>query len=91
MPRFAIVVADTAKTQAFHARSGARLSPADAGAVHTVMDSECPNGLPNCRNCGDPEHAESCAKAGHCPFCGTRHGIAPDRVLAANGFALEPQ
>jgi len=59
-----------------------------AGEVHVVADSECPDGLPNCRNCGDPQHAASCAAAGHCPSCGTKHGIAPDSVVAANGYVL---
>lgn len=58
------------------------------GTVHDVAESECPDGLPNCRNCGDPEHAETCKAAGHCPHCGTRHGIAPDRIVTANGYRL---
>lgn len=59
-----------------------------AGDVHTEMDSECPAGLPNCRNCGDPAFRDQCAREGHCPHCGTRHGIAPDSVIAANGYEL---
>lgn len=43
---------------------------------------------PNCRNCGDPEHAASCTAKGHCPDCGTKHGIAPDRIVAENGYEL---
>jgi len=58
------------------------------GDLHTHIAEECPLGLPNCRNCGDPEFAETCAAAGHCPDCGTKHGIAPDAVVAANGFEL---
>lgn len=61
------------------------------GTVHAELSDACPDGLPNCRNCGDPEHAESCQAAGHCPYCGTRHGIAPDRILRANGYRLEPR
>lgn len=60
-----------------------------AGEVHAEASSECPNGLPNCRNCGDPEHAATCKAAGHCPDCGTKHGIAPDRILRENGYRLE--
>jgi hypothetical protein len=59
------------------------------GTVHDVASDECPEGLVNCRNCGDPEHAETCSAAGHCPDCGTKHGIAPDRIVAANGYRLE--
>ncbi len=60
----------------------------EAGDLHTTADVECPNDLPNCRNCGDPKHAASCRAKGHCPHCGTRHGIAPDAVLAENGLEL---
>jgi hypothetical protein len=64
-------------------------APKQAGDVHDIVDStDCPDGLPNCRNCGDPAFAESCAKDGHCPDCGTKHGVAPDSVVAANGYAL---
>ena len=59
-----------------------------AGEVHDIAASECPDGMPNCRNCGDPQHAASCQAAGHCPDCGTKHGVAPDSVVAANGYAL---
>lgn len=59
------------------------------GAVHTEMDDACPDGKPNCRNCGDSAFAASCQQAGHCTDCGTKHGIAPTSVLAAHGFALE--
>lgn len=60
-----------------------------AGDLHTTCDDACPDGLPNCRNCGDPAHREACRAAGHCPHCGTRHGIAPDSVLAAGGMSLQ--
>ena len=60
------------------------------GQVHCEMEVACPDGKPNCRHCGDPAYAESCAAAGHCPYCGTRHGVAPESVLAAHGFGLEP-
>lgn len=59
------------------------------GFVHAEMNSECPDGGKNCRNCGDPEFAWICKGSGHCPNCGTKHGIAPDSVLAKNGFRLE--
>jgi hypothetical protein len=61
------------------------------GHIHTEMDDVCPEGLPNCRNCGDPGFAAACEQAGHCPDCGTKHGIAPDAVLARHGFVLEPR
>jgi hypothetical protein len=61
-----------------------------AGEVHDIADTECPDGMPNCRNCGDPNHAASCQAAGHCPKCGTAHGIAPDRIVSENGYRLEP-
>lgn len=63
----------------------------ERGFVHVEMSDDCPDGLPNCRNCGDPAHAASCRASGHCQDCGTKHGIAPDAVLAAHGFALEPR
>ena len=59
------------------------------GTVHAEMSDACPEGKPNCRHCGDPAFAGQCKAAGHCPDCGTKHGIAPDSVLAAHGFALE--
>lgn len=58
------------------------------GTIHTEVDSECPNGLPNCRNCGDPEFEESCESQNHCPDCGTKHGVAPNSVLLKNGYKL---
>lgn len=61
-----------------------------AGTVHDVAESECPDGLPNCRNCGDQQHAAACQAKGHCSKCGTAHGIAPDRIVADNGYRLEP-
>lgn len=45
---------------------------------------------PNCRNCGDQAFVALCRAAGHCPDCGTTHGIAPDSVLAATGVILTP-
>jgi hypothetical protein len=63
-------------------------SPPEHGALWTVAESTCPDGLPNCRHCGDPAYVDSCRAAGHCPHCGTRHGIAPDSVLAAKGLQL---
>jgi len=64
--------------------------PRRVGTQHSQGDTECPEGLPNCRNCGDPDHAASCAEAGHCPHCGTAHGIAPDAHLIRDGYRLEP-
>lgn len=63
--------------------------PRPKGTVHDEADSDCPDGLPNCRNCGDLAHAETCRAAGHCPDCGTKHGIAPESVVAANGYVLK--
>jgi hypothetical protein len=59
------------------------------GTVHAEADLECPDEMPNCRNCGDPDFKQSCREAGHCPDCGTKHGVAPDSVVAAHGFVLE--
>lgn len=59
------------------------------GEVWTVAESVCPDALPNCRNCGDPAHADTCRAAGHCSRCGTLHGIAPDAVLIAHGLELQ--
>lgn len=63
--------------------------PRPVGTVHDTCDSDCPDGLPNCRNCGDPEYRQQCEAEGHCDLCGTAHGIAPDSVLEANGYKLE--
>lgn len=63
--------------------------PRPKGTVHDEADTDCPDGGTNCRNCGDPAHAATCAAAGHCPHCGTAHGIAPDATLAANGYVLK--
>jgi rubrerythrin len=60
------------------------------GSLHDVASVECPEGMANCRNCGDPKHAAACRAAGHCPACGTRHGIAPDRLVAEHGYELIP-
>jgi|SRR5215204_2728251 len=59
------------------------------GDLHTTAELECPEGGINCRNCGDPEFAAKCKEAGHCKNCGTKHGVAPDSVLEANGYRLE--
>jgi len=59
------------------------------GTIHTIAEMDCPNGLPNCRNCGDPIYKEICKANGHCSLCGTAHGIGPDSGLAANGYTLE--
>jgi hypothetical protein len=63
--------------------------PRESGTIHDTAETECPDGLPNCRNCGDPYHAASCEASEHCPDCGTKHGLAPDAHLAANGYRLE--
>jgi len=59
------------------------------GAVHAVAWTECPDGGANCRSCGDPLFVDQCAASGHCPYCGTLHGIAPESVVLANGYELE--
>ena len=60
------------------------------GTVHAeAMDTECPLERPNCRNCGDPAHAVSCQASGHCRDCGTKHGVEPDAMLGAHGYAME--
>ena len=56
------------------------------GTLHAVAALACPDGLPNCRNCGDPE--TPCTGPDHCPYCGTRHGVAPYRLVVARGYAL---
>ena len=63
--------------------------PRPAGTVHDEASSECPDGLPNCRNCGDSAYAETCKASGHCPNCGTNHGLAPDAVVSAHGYELK--
>jgi hypothetical protein len=63
-------------------------APRPAGHLHAHVETECPDGLPNCRNCGDPVHAASCKAAGHCPHCGTLHGLAPDAHVTAHGYEL---
>lgn len=62
--------------------------PRPLGTLHDELEDACPLGRPNCRDCGDPDHAAACRKAGHCPDCGTKHGIAPASVLAVNGYRL---
>lgn len=55
------------------------------------LATECPEGKPNCRNCGDPAHEDTCRAAGHCPNCGRSHGMASDATLAKHGYRLEPR
>ena len=62
--------------------------PRPVGTVHDEAETECPDGGVNCRNCGDPAYADDCQAKGHCPFCGTAHGIAPESVVKANGYTL---
>lgn len=64
-------------------------APRPVGTVHDETDSECPDGLLNCRNCGDPNHEMTCKAAGHCIRCGIQHGIAPTATLDRNGYSLE--
>ena len=81
--------------------------PKRAGDRHVAdpIDDACPEGAPNCRNCGDPAFAASCLAAGHCQSCGRSagvvgllpppvgrggHGIAPQGYLAATGLRLDP-
>jgi len=82
--RYKIIVADSKK----HA---ARFPGMDhtIGTVHTIVESECPSGLSNCRNCGD--NNIECVVIGddvHCKQCGVDHGIAPDSILSENGLVL---
>lgn len=72
-----------------HAHFSKMFQPRPVGHVHDEVDDTCPDGRPNCRHCGDPAYAEACRAAGHCPHCGTRHGLAPDAVVAANGYRVE--
>jgi hypothetical protein len=76
-------------TNRLHRDYSKQITKYQPGAVYTVADTECPEGLPNCRNCGDPHHVATCRAAGHCHDCGTKHGIAPDRLVAASGYRLE--
>lgn len=64
-------------------------TPRPVGTVHAEMEDTCPLELPNCRQCGDPQYVVECRAAGHCPDCGTKHGIAPESVLVRSGYALE--
>lgn len=101
MTHYAIVVADAEKDAEAEVgrlrRGGIRESVArqvigtrrrPVGALHAHLTDACPDGGKNCRNCGDPSFAVSCQAAGHCPVCGTQHGIAPQSVVAAAGLAL---
>lgn len=88
MAKFQIVVEDVKKTNEFYVRNNhGRVAKLDA--IHAVVDETCPLGGQNCRNCGDPIFAELCKSKGHCPDCGTKHGIAPKSVLDKNGFILK--
>ncbi len=92
-----LIVADIPKAHAWltqqmrQARPGrlVEVPPPRIGDPYAEGDLDCPLGQPNCRHCGDPTFAAACRAAGHCEWCGTRHGIAPDAVLAAHGLALE--
>lgn len=101
MPHYALVVTDSAKDREAeigrHVRGGQRRQDVErritqgrpVGSLHALVEDACPDGGTNCRNCGDPAFAESCAAAGHCEACGTRHGIAPEAAVAAAGLALD--
>ena len=91
MAKFAIVIEDVKKAHAGELARGFRSAARPKGFVHTEADDTCPLGRPNCRNCGDPDHVAECQAAGHCPDCGTKHGIAPDAIVARNGYRLEPR
>jgi Zn finger protein HypA/HybF involved in hydrogenase expression len=67
----------------------AQLQPREVGSVFSEAEMDCPAGGVNCRNCGDPEYTEECLEKGHCPNCGTKHGISPDVILNRYGFRLE--
>lgn len=95
MPKVHVVIVDEAKAHAAHRHAyrlhphlQKALQPRPVGTIHTEADTDCPEGLPNCRHCGDQAHADACRAAGHCPDCGTKHGVAPESVIAANGYAL---
>ena len=60
----------------------------DRGPENKGFTFDCPDGLPNCRNCGDPDHAASCQAKGHCPNCGTLHGLVSERHMKENGYIL---
>jgi len=91
-----LIVADVPKAHAWltrqmgqaHGRPVELPAPA-VGDLYGEGDLDCPLGRPNCRHCGDPAHAAACAAAGHCEWCGTRHGVAPESILAAHGLAIE--
>lgn len=82
MARYALVITDPGRAVA-HDRVGAA-----AGDLWAIAERECPLGQPNCPDCGDPAHRDACHAAGHCPQCGTAHGIAPTARLAAIGVIL---
>lgn len=58
------------------------------GELWGVAERECPLLLPNCENCGDPDFRDACAAAGHCPYCGTAHGVSSARRLREVGVEL---
>lgn len=100
MARYRIAVAHPAKARAArahayrlhpeHAQRIAQAPPPAVGTLWAEMDDTCPLGRPNCRRCGDPAFQETCRNLGHCPQCGTAHGIAPTSVLEAHGLTLVP-
>lgn len=101
MPHYALVVGDSQKDRdaeiGRYVRGGRRRQDVEkhvpqgrpVGSLHAHLEDACPDGGTNCRNCGDPAFTETCKAAGHCPACGTKHGIAPDSVVAAAGLVLQ--
>lgn len=89
MPKYQIVIDDADTAFAGERARGHAHAKRAKGTIHAeAVASECPEGRPNCRNCGDPAHAAHCQAKGHCPDCGTKHGIAPDAVVKKNGYIL---
>lgn len=67
---------------------GAVTNNADPGDPCGTCEATTTERRPNCRHCGDPAHADACQAAGHCPDCGVKHGVAPDAIVAGNGYEL---
>lgn len=90
MPKYKIVV-DNPDIEFSQSRlRGHKHEKRIKGFTHVeAIESECPNGLPNCKHCGDSDYLEDCKSKGHCPDCGIKHGIAPESVLIKNGYKLE--
>lgn len=82
-----LVVDNPAKYVTFQIESyknfpAVKLKPVEKGYVHAMIGVfTCPDGLPNCRECGG-----ECKDETHCKKCGVLHGVAPDSKLKANGL-----